>query len=264
MKSAVSAAYNLAHAHAALFPGFLACGFCLAHPWLQPWRHGKARSRSNRGPGQCIPRGVRRTRSLASAYGRGERIVFAQGFGVADRLDCSPVTPQNLFASPACPSHSPPRRSSHWWRLASCAPAITSSAGGFLNTFEFRTHGDWLQAITVRPSCLPTPREDGRTKKTTRCFMIPTTHPHGLHRADAGWVSTRNSTGDALCLFELRILSAGPGNRTGLWHAVWRLCAPICAGPLRHYGHAARNKRPCGGRSSVLRTGWRQPVLRAD
>lgn len=47
---------------------------------------------------------------LSLAYGRGERIVFAQGYGVADRYDHQPVTPQNLF------------------RIASVSKPITSAA----------------------------------------------------------------------------------------------------------------------------------------
>jgi CubicO group peptidase (beta-lactamase class C family) len=87
---------------------------------------------------------------LSLAYGRGERIVFAQGYGLADRDEHSRATPQNLF------------------RIASLSKAFTSAgiftlveAGrlrtsdpvfgprSILRSFALRTHADWLQAITV-------------------------------------------------------------------------------------------------------------------
>jgi CubicO group peptidase (beta-lactamase class C family) len=87
---------------------------------------------------------------LSLAYGRGERIVFAQGYGVADRLDHSQVTPQNLFR---IASVSKPFTAAAIFTLVEAGKLRTSDyvfgPAGFLNTFEFRTHGDWLQAITV-------------------------------------------------------------------------------------------------------------------
>jgi D-alanyl-D-alanine carboxypeptidase len=87
---------------------------------------------------------------LSLAYGRGEHIVLAQGYGLADRHDHRPVTPQSLF------------------RIASLSKAFTSAAiftlveagrlhtsdhvfgpSGILNRYALHRHADWLQAITV-------------------------------------------------------------------------------------------------------------------
>lgn len=87
---------------------------------------------------------------LSLAYGRGDQIVFAQGYGVADRLDHSLVTPQNLFR---IASVSKPFTAAAIFTLAEDGKLRTSDhvfgMAGILNTFELRTHADWLQAITV-------------------------------------------------------------------------------------------------------------------
>jgi CubicO group peptidase (beta-lactamase class C family) len=87
---------------------------------------------------------------LSLAYGSGERIVFAQAYGLADRHGHQQVTLQSLF------------------RIASLSKPFTSAAiftlveagklhinnnvfgpAGILKSFALRTHADWLQAITV-------------------------------------------------------------------------------------------------------------------
>ena len=87
---------------------------------------------------------------LSLAYGRGPRIVYAQGYGWSNRRDKTQVSPQSLF------------------RIASCSKSITSAAiytlvqdgklrtsdyvfgpRGILTDYSLRSQPDRLQAITV-------------------------------------------------------------------------------------------------------------------
>lgn len=87
---------------------------------------------------------------LSLAYGRGERIVLAQGYGLADRHDHAPVTPQSLFR---IASLSKPFTSAAIFTLVEAGKLRTSDAvfgsNGMLSTFALRKNADWLQAITV-------------------------------------------------------------------------------------------------------------------
>lgn len=87
---------------------------------------------------------------LSLAYGRGERIVLAQGYGLADRHDRRPVTPQSLFR---IASLSKPFTSAAIFTFVEAGKLRTNDhvfgPGGILAGFTFRTHADWLQAITV-------------------------------------------------------------------------------------------------------------------
>jgi CubicO group peptidase (beta-lactamase class C family) len=87
---------------------------------------------------------------LSLAYGKGERIIIAQGYGLADRHDRSPVTPQSLFR---IASLSKPFTSAAIFTLVEAGKLRTSDrvfgSAGILSTFALREHADWLQAITV-------------------------------------------------------------------------------------------------------------------
>ena len=87
---------------------------------------------------------------LSLAYGRGERIAFAQGYGLADRHGHQQVTPQNLFR---IASLSKPFTSAAIFTLVETGKLRISDyvfgPTGILATFTLRTHVDWLQAITV-------------------------------------------------------------------------------------------------------------------
>jgi D-alanyl-D-alanine carboxypeptidase len=87
---------------------------------------------------------------LSLAYGKGERIVFAQGYGMADRHEHTPVTPQNLFR---IASLSKPFTSAAIFTLVEAGKLRTSDhvfgPSGILSSFALHKHADWLQAITV-------------------------------------------------------------------------------------------------------------------
>ncbi len=87
---------------------------------------------------------------LSLAYGRGERIVFAQGHGLADRHGRQPVAPQSLFR---IASLSKPFTSAAIFTLVEAGKLRTSDyvfgSSGILKNLALRKHADWLQAITV-------------------------------------------------------------------------------------------------------------------
>ena len=87
---------------------------------------------------------------LSLAFGRGNRTIFAQGYGLADRRDHLSVTPQSLF------------------RIASVSKPFTSAAiftlvdegklrlgdyvfgeSGILRNYTLGAQAEWLRAITV-------------------------------------------------------------------------------------------------------------------
>jgi D-alanyl-D-alanine carboxypeptidase len=87
---------------------------------------------------------------LSLAYGRGERIVLARGYGLADRHDRQLVTPQNLFR---IASVSKPFTSAAIFTLVETGKLNISDyvfgRNGILKSFALRTHVDWLQAVMV-------------------------------------------------------------------------------------------------------------------
>lgn len=88
--------------------------------------------------------------ALSLAYGRGERIVMARAYGLADRHDRRPATPQSRFR---IASLSKPITSAGIFTLVEAGSLRTSDrvfgAGGILAGFALRKRGDWLQDITV-------------------------------------------------------------------------------------------------------------------
>ncbi len=104
---------------------------------------------------------------LSAAYGRGERIVFAEGYGHADRH--RQVSPQSLFRIASLSKPLPRLPYSRWSKRAACASATLSSAHMAFSTASRSEN----MRIGYRPSrwsiCSRTRLEDGRTKKTTRC-----------------------------------------------------------------------------------------------
>ena len=76
--------------------------------------------------------------------------MFAEGYGLADRHDHQPVTPQSLFR---IASLSKPFTSAALFTLVEAGKLRTSDhvfgPSGILKNFALRKHADWLQAITV-------------------------------------------------------------------------------------------------------------------
>jgi CubicO group peptidase (beta-lactamase class C family) len=87
---------------------------------------------------------------LSLAYGRGNRILFAQGYGLADRHGHRPVTPQSLFR---IASLSKPFTSAAIFTLIEAGKMQTSDRifgpQGFLSTLKLRRHAGWLEQINV-------------------------------------------------------------------------------------------------------------------
>lgn len=87
---------------------------------------------------------------LSLAYGRGTQILLARGYGMADRHQHAPVTPQSLFR---IASVSKPFTSAAVFTLVEAGKLRTSDhvfgPNGILSSFSLRKHADWLQAITV-------------------------------------------------------------------------------------------------------------------
>jgi len=87
---------------------------------------------------------------LSLAYGKGGRIVFARGYGLADRHHHQPVTPQSLFR---IASLSKPFTSAAIFTLVEAGRLRISDrvfgSSGVLSSFALRRHADWLQAITI-------------------------------------------------------------------------------------------------------------------
>jgi CubicO group peptidase (beta-lactamase class C family) len=87
---------------------------------------------------------------LSLAYGRGQRIVFARGYGLADRHEHQAVTPQSLFR---IASLSKPFTSAAIFTLVEAGKLRTGDhvfgSGGVLSGFALRSHADWLRVITI-------------------------------------------------------------------------------------------------------------------
>lgn len=87
---------------------------------------------------------------LSLAYGTGEGMLLVRGYGLADRHDHAPVTPQSLFR---IASLSKPFTSAAIFTLVEAGRLRTSDRvfgpGGILNSFALHKHTDQLQAITV-------------------------------------------------------------------------------------------------------------------
>jgi CubicO group peptidase (beta-lactamase class C family) len=87
---------------------------------------------------------------LSLAYGRGERVLFAQGYGLADRHDRRRATPRSLFR---IASVSKPFTSAAIFTLVEAGSLRTGDrvfgSGGILGNFALRRHAEWLQAVTV-------------------------------------------------------------------------------------------------------------------
>jgi D-alanyl-D-alanine carboxypeptidase len=87
---------------------------------------------------------------LSLAYGTGQRILFIRAYGLADRHDQVPVTPQSLFR---IASLSKPFTSAAIFTLAEAGRLHTSDhvfgPACILGSFALHKHADQLQAITV-------------------------------------------------------------------------------------------------------------------
>jgi CubicO group peptidase (beta-lactamase class C family) len=91
-----------------------------------------------------------RVPGLSLAYGRGDRIVFAQGYGLADRHDKRQMAAQSLLR---IASVSKPFTSAAIFTLVEAGSLRTDDQvfgpNGILPQFTLKSHADWLQAITV-------------------------------------------------------------------------------------------------------------------
>jgi D-alanyl-D-alanine carboxypeptidase len=87
---------------------------------------------------------------LSLAYGRGDRILLAQGYGLADRHEHRQVTLESLFR---IASLSKPFTSAAVFTLVEAGMLRTSDhvfgSNGILTGFALRKHTDWLQAVTI-------------------------------------------------------------------------------------------------------------------
>jgi CubicO group peptidase (beta-lactamase class C family) len=88
---------------------------------------------------------------LSLAYGRGKQIIFAQGYGLADRDRRESVTPQSLFR---IASLSKPITAAGIFTLVEAGQLRISDrvfgSGGILRNFVLKKHSDWLLEVTVK------------------------------------------------------------------------------------------------------------------
>ena len=115
---------------------------------------------------------------LSLAYGRGERTVFARGYGLADRHSHRQTTPQSLFR---IASLSKPFTSAAIFTLVEAGTLRTSDRifgrDGILRSLALRTQADWLRTVTVEH--LLTHTSGGWSNKE----HDPMFHPMGRSRA---------------------------------------------------------------------------------